>query len=527
MPISVYTEDEIFNLAVAFFASKPKLQAAPTTEASLLGGHARSLAQLLGAVLQSVKDCDYDSLPQVQYTGGVATTPTSSQALSDWGVTLGLPSNRGAGVYGRNGQSAATGGQSPVSGAGSVTGTPGLIIPTGATLTDAATGRVVVKLRAGFTMPGGGLQPSCIFDAVTLGAAGNLPVGTTLRWTSPPPGLTATCALSSALAGGVETETDIALALRILDRLSKPPKGGTAQDFRVWSESAVDTFGAPLGIVRAYVFPIRRAVGSVSVVPLLAGAGTGRDPGATIAAQLLTYLNTKRIATDTVYVERPSFPADSELTIICRVSPAAGYAYDWLDSSSTGVAVASVSTNTIVLSSLTPADLALQITAGAKPRVQLKIAGQALPTVLRATAYVNDSPMAGQATITLESAPVGTPTRMFAAGSGVMPIAIALLNSIDAIGPSTQSGFGDPDDLWSDVVSVGALAQVALETVGTDGRKCVRYVPNAGADPSASVGISIAVGGGAAATADVEMVDNVPNAGPQIPVVASILVVRA
>ncbi len=527
MPISVYTEDEIFNLAVAFFAAKPKLQNAPTTEASLLGGHARSLAQLLGAVLQSVKDCDYDSLPQVQYTGGVATTPTSSQALSDWAVTLGLPSNRGAGVYGRNGQSAATGGQSPPSGAGAVTGTPGLIIPTGATLTDAATGRVVVKLRAGFTMPMSGLQPSCIFDAVTLGAAGNLPVGTTLRWTSPPPGLTATCALSSALAGGVEVETDIALALRILNRLQNPPKGGTANDWRVWAESAVDAYGAPLGIVRAYVFPIRRAVGSVSVVPLLAGSGTGRDPGATIAALLVAYLNTKRIATDTVYVERPSFPADSELTIICRVSPAAGYAYDWLDSSSTGVAVASVSTNTIVLSSLTPADLATQITAGAKPRVQLKITGQALPTVLRATGFVNDSPMGGQATITLESAPVGTPTRMFAAGSGVTPIAIALLNSIDAVGPSTQSGFGDPDDLWSDVVSIGALAQVALDTVGTDGRRCARYVPNAGADPSASVGISIAVGGGAAATADVEMVDNVPNAGPQIPVVASILVVKA
>ena len=187
-----------------------------------------------------------------------------------------------------------------------------------------------------------------------------------------------------------------------------------------------------------------------------------------------------------------------------------------------------MATNTIVLSSLTPADLATQITAGAKPRVQLKITGQALPTVLRATAYVNDSPMGGQATITLESAPVGTPTRMFAAGSGVMPIAIALLNSIDlGVGPSTQSGFGDPDDLWSDVVSIGALAQVALDTVGTDGRRCARYVPNAGADPSASVGISIAVGSDPAATADVEMIDNVPNAGPQVPVVASILVVRA
>ena len=107
MPISVYSEDQVFAIAVAFLAAKPKLKGAPLTEMSFLGGQARSLAQVISAVLQSVQDADYDSLPQVIYQSGVATTPTSSAALDNWAVALGLSSNLGAGVYGRNGKSAA------------------------------------------------------------------------------------------------------------------------------------------------------------------------------------------------------------------------------------------------------------------------------------------------------------------------------------------------------------------------------------------------------------------------------------
>ena len=232
MPIVVYTEDQVFAIAVAFFAAKPKLKGAPLTEMSFLGGQARSLAQVISSVLQSVQDCDYDSLPQVIYQSGVATTPTSTAALDNWAVTLGLPSNLGAGVYGRNGKSAAV-----APGAnGSATGTPGINVTTGTTLIDVATSQVTLKLRTGFTMPGGGSQPITI-DAVTTGSVGNLQAGTVLRWVSPPAGLASTITLTAVsggppLLGGSDSESDVSLALRILARLQNPPKGGTPSDWR-------------------------------------------------------------------------------------------------------------------------------------------------------------------------------------------------------------------------------------------------------------------------------------------------------
>ena len=46
-------------------------------------------------------------------------------------------------------------------------------------------------------------------------------------------------------------------------------KGGTAADIREWAETAEDGAGALVGVVRAYVYPLRDGVGSADVVPLL------------------------------------------------------------------------------------------------------------------------------------------------------------------------------------------------------------------------------------------------------------------
>jgi hypothetical protein len=517
MPISIPSEDQVAAICIAYFAAKPKLKGAPLSESSLLGGMARSLAQTISAVLQAVQDCDYDSLPQVIYQGGTPTTPTSSTALDNWAVTLGLPSNRGAGVYGRNGQSGAIGGTVTPS------GSAGVIVPPGTQLIDVATNSVTLQVTDGFTLP---VSSSIAVNAVTLGSVGNLQAGALLRWVSPPTGLASTVTLGKSLSGGAELESDVALALRILARLQNPPKAGTPSDWRNWAQSATDSSGVSLNIARAYVYPLRDGSGSVTIVPLLAGSGQGRDPGnpdTTIPGKVQTYLNSLRIATDTVYVVRPYFPGGSGLSIVVRCRPAVGYVYDWDDSSVGGTSVASYGANYIVISTLTPTNLVSAM--GNTPRIQLQITGQTLPWIGRVTNYTDNSPIGGQATLTLDSTPPGTPTLMYAGGPAVLPVATAILGYVDSLGPSLQSGYADPGDSWSDTCSVGGIADAALDAVGSDGRRCLTLAPNVGNDSSASIGVAITVGGTTAA-ADIQAQDFWPTFGPQLLTAASILVIK-
>ena len=192
----------------------------------------------------------------------------------------GLPDG---GTYGRLAAQAAR------NGGATAYGTGGVVVATGAQLTDPSA-TTTVKLRTGFTMPGGGSQ-AIIIDAVTTGTSGNLPAGTVLRWSSPPPGLQATVTLTTAISGGRDAESDVDLALRLVRRLQNPPKGGTAADIREWAESAEDSDGALVGVLRSYQYPLRDGVGGVDVVALLAGTGQSRDPGATKAAQIQTWLD--------------------------------------------------------------------------------------------------------------------------------------------------------------------------------------------------------------------------------------------
>ena len=495
--------------------------APPLGPRTFLGQQAFALAQLIFEVLSGVQAADADAIPGNLYVDstGLLRTRNSPTALDSWAYVLGVPSST-PGTYGRRTAQAASGG------AATATGSAGIVVLTGAQLTDPS-GKVVVALSAGFTMPGGGSQGIGL-HAVTTGSGGNLPVGTELRWSSPPAGLTSKVTLTTALTNGYDIESYTSLAQRILTRLQNPPAAGKANDFRVWAEGSVDTAGRSLGIARCYVYPLKKGSGSVSLVPLLAGSGTDRDPGATVVAQLATYLKNLYIATDYVEIVRPYFPSNSALSIVVKARPATGYTYDVDDlaqgatPSWQGTTVVSQSTNTIVIGSLTPSAIASAIAN--QPRIQLQISGQALPWLGRVTAYQENTPIGGQATLTLDSTPPGTPTLMYAGGGAVLPVAISILGLIDSLGPSTQSGYADSGDVWSDTATVGAIAQVALDTTGPDSRRCLLTAPNVGASPS--VGVTIAIGNGSPGTADVQALDYTAN-GPQLLTVASILVIKA
>lgn len=516
MAVSVYSEQELFDLAVAYL--RARFGVAAFDEGSYFGQLARALAQLLGSVQASVSAADHDAVPgkTVDLDGNPIARNTAA-ALDAWAWILGLPSNRGAGIYGRNAAQAARGG------AGTIFGPAATLIPAGSILTD-PTGQVSVQLDVAVTLPGGG-SISGSFSALTTGAAGNLPVGTPIRWQSPPPGVQPVVTLTTALRDGYETESDLQLCDRIIRWLQSPPKGGAAADWRSWAEAATDSTGASLSIVRAYVYPHRNGLGSVDVVVLVAGTGAGRAPSAGKLASALAYLKARKIVTDSVRVIAPAFDATTRFTTEVRIVPHPHYEYDWIGTSLTVVSYAFPSL--ILVGASAPAELKAAIDAGRQPRLQFALPSVSrLPIEQRVTAYADNTPMAGQFTLTLAAALPASPSGsdlVYPGGPAVQPLAAAILSYIDQIGPSRQSGYADPLDVWEDRVSVSGVAQVVRNQRGADGNALVVFAPDAGV----GIGIRFAINGGAPTGADVLLLDFGPTTGPQCPDCTSVIVRRA
>ncbi|WP_158781029.1 baseplate J/gp47 family protein [Pantoea sp. BAV 3049] len=121
--------------------------------------------------------------------------------------------------------------------------------------------------------------------ATTTGTAGNLTAGVTGTLVSAPSGVDSTVTVAS-MTGGTDTELDDALLTRLLDVMRQPAAGGNAHDYKVWAES-VD------GVGGAWVFPLRRGLGTVDVV-ITATDGLPSDE--TLAA-VQTYIDSVRPVT--------------------------------------------------------------------------------------------------------------------------------------------------------------------------------------------------------------------------------------
>ena len=533
MSIAIPSEDDVLSLALAFFADAhrdPLTGRSPQLgPRSFLGHEARAIAQIVGEVLAAVKSADDDGVPGGVYVDdqGVTRTRNSSKALDDWAYVLGLPSN--VADYGRNGATNARGGGATAA------GTPGLSVAAGAGLTDGS-GQVELVLRTGFTVPALG-SVGVTVDAVTPGAAGNLAAGTPLRWTSPPPGLATTLTLTAALKDGYDSESDIALAQRLVRFMQAAVEGGTASDYRRWAESAEDGNGALVGVARAYVYPLRDGTGSVTVVPVLGGSGAARDPGATKAAQIQAWIDGLRIASDHAIVQRPYFNTSTEqLKISVRVVEAPQFPFDWVADPALPVAVVSGAASTdqlVVDQSPLPGALALAVALGKKPRIAFNIATfSAVPVVAAVLAVAADTPTAGQSTLTLDKKlPVAALAlaEVLPASDVTTPVALSILAYTDSIGPSRASGFAAAGDYWVDRLTVAGIAAAALSARDpATGSPCVAWNPLTG-NPAGTTdpGVTIRVGIGVETTDDYQLHDNVPGLGPQLPNVTQILVRRA
>lgn len=139
------------------------------------------------------------------------------------------------------------------SGTATITGTPGSELPinneirgqyVGVTTTEAAVigddGTAIVAVKS-----------------TTTGAYTNTTAEFTATLVSPPMGINSTATVG-ILTGGTDQESPESLLARYLDVLRQPPAGGNKYDYKRWALE-VD------GVTSAYVYPLRRGLGTVDV----------------------------------------------------------------------------------------------------------------------------------------------------------------------------------------------------------------------------------------------------------------------
>lgn len=505
MAIRLYTEDEIFSLALGYFAVL--FPGADLSDRGYFGLLARAFAQVVVLAQYGIEQAADDSVPAYQQDAdGNVRSRCSSEALDAWAFVFGLPSGT-PGVYGRRGATVSTGG------VGTPSGTAGVVVPLGSQATD-PTGQIVVQTLAAVTLNGPPNTLPVTFVSVTKGAQANLPAGTVLTWVSPPVGLGTTVVLSAPLKGAEDVETDSQLVARILRRIQQPPRGGTAADYRAWGEESVDSNGGSLNIFRAYPYPLRDGLGSVTLVPTYEGSGLGRQPPAGEIAKIQAYLDRVRPITATVYVRAPLMPAASALRIRVRVLPSTAkngqYSYDWLDGGSS-TAITARTSNTVTVA-VVPAGLAAAFAAGVRPRIQMIISttgASAIPYVGRVTNIT-----AGVLTLDPAFPTLPTVGDYFWPGSSVVqPIAQRILDYVDSLGPSRASGFADANDAWEDAVVLERVIDIVMDTRDADGTAMVTAMSAPG--PIADV-VRVAVGAGGFLNVPYRAKDNDPLLGPEL-----------
>lgn len=170
-------------------------------------------------------------------------------------------------------------------GAATFSGTPGAVVPLG---TEAKTlaGLVFVTTQEATISPvvnGAGGTTLVPVQAGATGTAHNLAAGAGLTLTAAPSGVQGAAVLTCAAIGGTEAETNAELLARVLDVLRNPPAGGNKADWRRWAMN-VD------GVTAAYVFPLRRGLGTVDVCITSAGG----LPSAEILEAVRAYLDEVR-----------------------------------------------------------------------------------------------------------------------------------------------------------------------------------------------------------------------------------------
>ncbi|AKE61117.1 tail protein [Citrobacter amalonaticus Y19] len=101
------------------------------------------------------------------------------------------------------------------------------------------------------------------------GASGNTTATTTATLTTTPDGFDSTVSVG-VMSGGTDEESDAELLSRLLEIIRRPPAGGNKYDYKRWALEVS-------GVSAAYVYPLRRGLGTVDVVVTSAGGLPSQD----------------------------------------------------------------------------------------------------------------------------------------------------------------------------------------------------------------------------------------------------------
>jgi uncharacterized phage protein gp47/JayE len=139
----------------------------------------------------------------------------------------------------------------------------GLIgLPGGTQLQD-ETATIIVQTVGSTILPAGNTNIGV--QSITPAAAANLPAGSVLTLLVGIAGVQATAIVQApGLAGGADAESDAALQVRLHNRLSNPPQGGSLADYQAWAQTVN-------GVTRVFVYPLQLGPGTVSVTFMMDG----------------------------------------------------------------------------------------------------------------------------------------------------------------------------------------------------------------------------------------------------------------
>ena len=507
--MTVYTEDQIAASALAYFRITFQNSAKPVdlSDRGFLGLLARAFARFFVLYQSQVLQANNDAIPAYQQDAdGNLRSKTSRAALEQWAFVFGLPSDT-AGVYGARGPSLATGG---VATPGATL--PAVLIPAGTQARD-STQQIVVETVSAVTTDGPPNTQAIQLISVTKGAKANLSAGSILTWIAPPVGLTATFTLTTALSGAKDAETDLELLQRLLRRIQNPQRGGTAADYRFWSENAFNILtGAALGIARAYVYPLRDGLGTVDVCATVEGYDLGRDPGATLISDLQDWLDKQRPVTAVVTAYRPELLAARALRLRVIAQPPTDknstYVYDW-DDQRLSTTITSHTSNSVTVAAIPP-KLQAAYTAGKKPRIQVIISTAGASPIPFVARVINITGLVLTLDTTFSVQPTNAVDYFYSGSSTVVPIATRLREYVKQLGPSRASGTADPDDPWEDTIRLERIVDIVMETKDTDGTRMVTSM-----QPYATC-VQTAIGAGAFASVDRTPRDIRAGVGPEL-----------
>ena len=460
MAIPTKSLDDITRRQTAHF--RTSFPGFPLGIKKFLGRSARAISLGLWGLQKALEDIDIDIVP---------SSKSSTEILSSWATLTGLPD--GAGGYGPLLASTASGG------AALLTGTKGTSYPANI-LATAEDGTTEVRLSGSVIIPGSPPGLGSVvgqFVATTSGPDGNLPIGSVLTWQSPPPGADPSLTLTSPLTNGAGGESNPDIFSRLVSRLQTPPRGGVAEDYRIWSQSVT-------GIVGVYVYPKRSGTGTVDVVCTTGGSGQGRKISVSQQTAVQGVIDDKRpVTSDGANALIPYMPNGSGHLARVRVTPyLPKYAFDWVDTAATftvdlytGTIPATLRLNTLAPATLKAAIDAFNIGSGPMPRLQVLSTGSVVNPGIGCVAWIDGG---GKTTLTLETIPATwiTPTigdAVFAYGPVVESIAAGVLSFVDSLGPSRVSGLGDALTPWQDTITISGLVRIAEDALDTDGTKFV------------------------------------------------------